>query len=78
MSEFRAVQEITEHAILCKKKCACLEKPSSLCPVDESLKDIVFFIKPKDDEFCPYKICLNDRYYCDCPVRKEIYKQYGI
>ena len=67
MSAFENIENICEQAILCEKDCACLENPSSMCPVVESLRDIVLFIEPKDKKFCRYKIDLNCSAQLRCP-----------
>ena len=70
--------EAQEKATLCNKDFACLDCVDRLCPVTESIKYVVLFVEPVDRAHCKYRMRLRDRFYCDCPARKEIYKKYGI
>lgn len=50
-----------------------------LCPVDgfQGSGEVLFVLSENGDS-CPYHIQLSESVVCACPVRKELYKRYGI
>jgi hypothetical protein len=68
---------IIKTAIHCKNNHACLEGTIPLCPVEHCAMHWVHFLKCCHDELCPYKSTVENATVCTCPVRKDIFKQYG-
>ena len=62
----------------CRSDHSCLENPDGLCPVKFSLTDDMIFVnKPPDKEPCGYYVPFGNAGFCDCPVRKSIYREYN-
>lgn len=64
----------------CNKDIACLNSSEyALCEVVECVGDQVHFIKCLDKKYCSYKMLFGySSYFCNCPIRKEIFNKYGI
>ena len=63
----------------CPKNFACLNGNPDLCKVEQCLGKEVLFVTCLQQGHCPYKIPFGfNGHICACPVRKEIYKKYGI
>ena len=62
----------------CRKRFKCLEKPRGVCcPVEQCVMNRIFFVKPPSGKRCPYKSMMEQQVVCTCPVRNEIFSQYG-
>jgi hypothetical protein len=50
-----------------------------LCPGDrfQGSGEVLFVLSGNGDS-CPYHIELSESVVCACPVRKELYKRYGV
>jgi hypothetical protein len=72
-------EEIIKETTNCLKGFSCLSgKGKDLCRVLACFDDDIHFILCQNDEFCSYQKKVSERVYCDCPVRKEIFKSYNI
>ena len=72
-------EEVVESATRCQKNCSCLEseKPD-VCKVISFAGDEVIFVEADDKHACSYRVSFGSAYFCACPVRKELYKRFGI
>ena len=69
---------IIKKAAQCRSGHSCLDNPDGLCPVKFSLtEDMVFVNKPLDKDICNYYVPFGYGGFCDCPVRKSIYREYN-
>jgi len=64
----------------CRNGFFCLSGTSpDVCEVEQALGGKpVLFVKKNTSYFCPYAGRYGTFYVCSCPVRKELYKTYGI
>lgn len=74
------VDEATRRATThCDKHLSCLAEPATpLCRVKQCVQGKVHFIECVDRLVCSYRMSFGNAFVCNCPVRKEIYDQYGI
>ena len=77
---FNIPEEIRLCATECSKGHACLmNEKHELCPVIQNIEGKIHFIQCIEERSCKYKNHIGDSVYtCTCPVRKEIYNQYGV
>lgn len=63
----------------CRKECSCLSKEEGdMCEVVFCVNNKLMGIELKAGPGCSYRISEDERHYCICPVRKEIYNKYHI
>ena len=69
---------IIKAATKCEKNHICMESVSHVyCSVEHCLMHRIYYIKCLYGEPCPYKETMDNFPICICPVRKEIFNQYG-
>lgn len=74
-------KEILCKADKCQKEFSCLLDQKGLCKVIGDIDKNVIFIDKKTMKgslFCKFAIAFGVSTICACPVRKEIYKKYGV
>jgi hypothetical protein len=72
-------EDILKQAGACKKDFSCLTGDrEKFCEIEECLPDTIYFLKCLNEETCSYAIPYGSSYYCMCPVRRELYKRYGV
>ncbi len=67
----------------CRKNKSCLkDKANPCCKVVSCISGELHFVEPKDNNRhhgnCDYQKMFGYSFYCNCPVRKEIYRKYGL
>ena len=70
--------ELLKAATCCRKGFSCLDDSKHMCKVETCINGTFFFVKCKDDGYCPYKTSVGMDYCCNCPVRKELYNKFKI
>jgi hypothetical protein len=77
--EIQISGDIVEQATRCEKAFSCLTgNLEGSCRVTKYVADEVLFVEDGDDEACTYLRVFVSARLCLCPVRKEIYKRYGV
>jgi len=73
-------EDLKVQASKCESSVGCLNgNGHKLCNVVCSCGDQVLFIEFQKKRRCNYKSSFGfSSYLCNCPVRKEIYKKYGV
>lgn len=72
-------QDIKQETIDCKKGFSCLSaERKDLCRVLSCFDCDIHFILCLNTEFCSYQHKISERFYCDCPTRKELYSKYNV
>lgn len=80
MSSEKKLQINTETlagASSCPKDKCCLTNPDNLCPVISDISDDLIYVSNKKLTSCCYHVRFGYNGFCNCPVRKEIYKRYN-
>jgi hypothetical protein len=63
----------------CEKDFACLSHEiGCVCSVEEYRDEMLLFVKAPPDKECMYKMPLGDSFFCVCPMRTELYRQYAV
>jgi hypothetical protein len=63
----------------CERDFACLSHEiDCVCSVEELRDHTFLFVKAPPDKECIYKMALEDGFFCVCPMRAELYQQYGV
>jgi hypothetical protein len=63
----------------CVKGFSCLSaERNELCRVISCYDNDIHFIYCATDILCSYKNNIGGRDYCECPIRMNIYDEYGI
>ena len=63
----------------CNENFACLEGENKcLCKVDHMLEGKLLFVKSMNDCIRDYRTSFGYSNFCNCPVRKEIFKRYNV
>jgi hypothetical protein len=71
--------DFSNEVVNCDSNYSCLnDGKSCLCEVESVVNDKLFFIKPDNPVSCNHMTSFGYSYYCNCPVRKEIYRLYNI
>ena len=70
--------DVLNKATLCDKGFKCLEDMECMCRAADSIEFFILFVEHEDNTFCKYKMKFRDRFTCECPVRKEIFRRCGI
>lgn len=69
---------ILNETVKCRRDFACLSgKTECLCRVEEFINNKILFVAPGRNLLCNYLISFGDSFVCDCPARKEIFRQYA-
>jgi hypothetical protein len=78
--EIQVDLRIAAQAIRCKEQLACLAGDlEGLCKVKDIAPDLLYLVEDTDERKCGYWVRFgHDAIVCLCPVRREIYKQYGV
>lgn len=72
--------EISEDIILktkCRRECSCFNSELHCCKIVNCVDSTVHFVEPVERS-CNYLHSFGYSYFCCCPVRKEIYRKYGL
>jgi hypothetical protein len=73
----RDVNAATLRRTNCRRGFSCLSpRTRLLCPVKDFVEERVLFVERIDMASCDYCQSFGDAFTCNCPVRKELYKQY--
>ncbi len=68
---------IKEETKACDKNFSCLsDDRDDLCKVLSCVNNDIHFVLCSNTEFCSYQRKKDERFYCECPIRKEIYYKY--
>jgi hypothetical protein len=78
--EIQVDLRIVAQARRCKRQFACLfDDLENLCKVKDIAVDVLYLVEDADEQKCGYQVRFgHDAVVCLCPVRREIYKRYGI
>lgn len=72
-------EDVKQKSTECKKGFSCLSAArTDLCIVLSCFDCDIHFIHCLNTEACSYQHKIGERFYCDCPTRKELYKKYNI
>lgn len=75
--ELYIADDIKRKAHQCKHNYICLIKSKEkICKVISSINDDVIHLYCLKEGNCAYREEVKERVICNCPVRKEIYRQY--
>lgn len=77
---FNIDKDVIAQASKCRTSLACLnDKGYKVCKVDRAVNGGgIIFVECQETRNCDYKNSYGySLYFCNCPVRKEIYKKYG-
>ncbi|MDP3792105.1 MAG: hypothetical protein Q8R38_08710 [Candidatus Omnitrophota bacterium] len=72
------IPEAAKKAISCNGTHACRGKPEEMCPPESMVANNLLFVSNKKYPHCPYYVPFGYGGCCNFPVRKDIYKLYGI
>lgn len=76
---FKVDENTIKVAGLCNKEFSCLKGPrEDLCKVKRCVDGKVHFVECLSGDLCHYKKDFGGSSYCDCPVRKVLFKKYGV
>jgi hypothetical protein len=76
--KFKISSDILNDAVKCNKNFSCLTGSNDcLCKIQSNYESKVIFIESIDD-ICNYRMSFGYSYVCNCPVRKEIFRQYKV
>jgi hypothetical protein len=77
--EIQISDAVIEQAIKCERAFSCLAgNLEGSCRVTKYIADEVLFVEDGNGEACAYLRVFVSARLCLCPVRKEIYKRYGV
>lgn len=78
--KFDVSEELVKKTTKCLKKFACLHgEEDCLCAIKDCVGSQIHFIKFEDhSDICIYKMGFGYSYFCNCPIRKELYNQYNV
>jgi len=71
-------KKILEETVNCQKNFSCLKDPKNCCEVTNCINKSVHFVAYSSKEYCGYRMTFGDADICNCPTRKEIYKEYAL
>jgi hypothetical protein len=73
-------QEALNQAEVCQKNFSCLSaQGGDQCEAAFSIRPIPFLrVNKCNNQVCPYSLDFEDKHYCTCPVRIELFKHYKI
>jgi hypothetical protein len=77
---FTVNEEVVRETTNCIYNFRCMSgELYKMCPVDHFQgSGQVLFVLSGNGDSCPYHVELSESVACACPVRKELYKRYGI
>ncbi len=76
---FEIGDDIKKATKYCGKGFSCLDGGrNDLCRIRKCIGGKVHFIECLNGSSCAYKKDFGGSKYCDCPVRKELYRKYGV
>jgi len=71
--------EIKQAAFKCDKNFSCLSgERKDLCKVLSCFDCDVHFVLNQSKTPCPFQSKINERTFCDCPIRIELYRKHKI
>jgi hypothetical protein len=77
--KFIIEDQIVKATKKCEKNFSCLKlDESAMCKVVFCINCKLHGIECKNDTFCAYKLTAEERNFCTCPTRKEIYFKYKV
>jgi hypothetical protein len=77
--KFIISKDIKEATKNCSKDFSCLRKnETTLCKVVFCVNCKLHGVLCESDEPCNYRYNAEERTFCTCPVRKEIYSKYNV
>ena len=78
--EIQVDLRIAAQARRCKQQLVCLSGDlEGLCKVKDIAVDVLYLVEGMEKQGCGYQVPFGqDTIVCLCPVRREIYKRYGI
>jgi hypothetical protein len=77
--EIRINDAVIGRATKCERAFSCLtDNLEGSCRVRKYVSDEGLFVEDGEDEACAYLRVFGSARLCLCPVRKEIYKRYGV
>ena len=56
----------------------CRNDPEGMCRVTSAVSENLIFVANKQSPHCPYFVPFGYSGFCKWPIRKQIYKNYGI
>jgi Sel1 repeat len=72
-------EETRKATTQCKRAFACLKKDMAcLCEVGSYVNNKFLFVKCTEAGDCAYRLSFGTGNICDCPIRKETFKKYGV
>lgn len=77
--KFIISKDLMDAAKNCCKEFSCLTKnQSTLCKVVFCVNCKLHSVLCESEEFCSFRYTAEERTYCTCPIRKEIYSKYKV
>ncbi|MEW6600808.1 MAG: hypothetical protein AB1499_07540 [Nitrospirota bacterium] len=72
--------DILNDAHQCRRDFSCLNgNGDCLCKVERLIEHNLLFIKPALNNICNYRMSFGySAYYCNCPVRVELFKRCNV
>lgn len=72
-------EEVLKKTTCCRKNNSCLKgELKHCCKIISCINNEVHFVEPADEKYCEYQKMFGYSCYCNCPVRKEIYRKYKL
>lgn len=68
--------QTSKNATHCVKNKVCLKKPENLCPVLCEVANGMLVVLKRSPEKCEHHVHFGYNGFCNCPVRKDIYRKY--
>ncbi len=79
MEKLYISKELKQAAAKCKKNFSCLTgERKDLCPILSCFDCDVHFILGLNESPCAFQSKINERVYCECPIRIELYEKHKI
>ncbi|MBN2178603.1 MAG: hypothetical protein JW743_04175 [Deltaproteobacteria bacterium] len=70
---------VLEKTDRCPRGMKCLKKGEKpVCEVERLIDGAGAFLKSDGVDICPYKMSFGSAYVCNCPIRYELHKKYGV
>jgi len=75
---YKISEDIIKDTCKCRDDFSCLKgNDECICAIEESFNDKIYFINPDNKGICDYRMSFGYSYICNCPTRREIFKQYN-
>lgn len=68
-------KEAIEKATSCHRNKACLQGAGSICPAIKIAGEKLLFVNKNENQNCNYYVPFGYTGFCNCPIRKEIFKK---